>query len=48
MVGVGAHAGYAYTVNSHINRLRTKIEVDPARPALIVTVWGVGYRFGGS
>jgi DNA-binding response OmpR family regulator len=44
----GAHAGYAHTVNSHINRLRTKIEVDPARPALIETVWGVGYRFGGA
>jgi DNA-binding response OmpR family regulator len=41
----GAHAGYAHTVNSHINRLRTKIEADPANPALIETVWGVGYRF---
>jgi DNA-binding response OmpR family regulator len=41
----GAHAGYAHTVNSHINRLRTKIESDPANPRLIETVWGVGYRF---
>jgi DNA-binding response OmpR family regulator len=41
----GAHAGYAHTVNSHINRLRTKIESDPAHPRLIETVWGVGYRF---
>ncbi len=41
----GAHAGYAHTVNSHINRLRTKIEADPAHPTLIETVWGVGYRF---
>lgn len=41
----GAHAGYAHTVNSHINRLRAKIERDPARPKLIETVWGVGYRF---
>jgi DNA-binding response OmpR family regulator len=41
----GAHAGYAHTVNSHINRLRAKIERDPANPALIETVWGVGYRF---
>lgn len=38
--------GYEHTVNSHINRLRTKIEADPQRPRLISTVWGVGYRFG--
>ena len=38
---------YEHTVNSHINRLRSKIEVDPASPRLIQTVWGVGYRFGG-
>ena len=44
----GAHAGYAHTVNSHINRLRTKIEADPANPTLIETVWGVGYRFAQS
>lgn len=44
----GAHAGYAHTVNSHINRLRTKIEPDPAHPTLIETVWGVGYRFAAS
>lgn len=37
--------GYEHTVNSHINRLRTKIELDPREPARIVTVWGVGYRF---
>jgi DNA-binding response OmpR family regulator len=37
--------GYEHTVNSHINRLRTKIEVDPQEPRLIQTVWGVGYRF---
>ena len=41
----GAHAGYAHTVNSHINRLRAKIEPDPANPVMIETVWGVGYRF---
>lgn len=39
------HDGYEHTVNSHINRLRAKIEDDPAKPTLIRTVWGVGYRF---
>ncbi|MEM1175733.1 MAG: response regulator transcription factor [Pseudomonadota bacterium] len=39
------HEGYEHTVNSHINRLRAKIEKDPARPEMIVTVWGVGYKF---
>ncbi|MFZ5510077.1 MAG: winged helix-turn-helix domain-containing protein [Pseudomonadota bacterium] len=35
---------YEYTVTSHINRLRAKIEKDPANPTIIQTVWGVGYR----
>jgi two-component system OmpR family response regulator len=38
------YEGYAHTVNSHINRLRAKVEVDPARPRHILTVWGVGYK----
>lgn len=33
------------TVTVHVRRLREKIELDPARPARIVTVWGVGYRY---
>ena len=37
--------GYEHTVNSHINRLRAKVEDDPREPRRIVTVWGVGYRF---
>lgn len=37
--------GYEHTVNSHINRLRSKIEVDVANPKFILTTWGVGYRF---
>lgn len=39
------HEGYEHTVNSHINRLRAKIEKNPARPRYILTVWGVGYKF---
>ena len=37
--------GYEHTVNSHINRLRAKIESDPGHPRYLRTVWGVGYRF---
>ncbi|MCA9733057.1 MAG: response regulator transcription factor [Deferribacteres bacterium] len=37
--------GYDHTVNSHINRLRSKIEKNPAEPLFIQTVWGIGYRF---
>ena len=39
------HAGYQHTVNSHINRLRGKIEEDSVNPCYVLTVWGVGYKF---
>jgi len=40
-----SHNGYEHTVNSHINRLRKKIEKNPEQSQYIETVWGVGYRF---
>lgn len=39
------YSGYEHTVNSHINRLRSKIEKDINNPKYILTSWGVGYRF---
>ncbi|WJG11342.1 response regulator transcription factor [Aliiglaciecola sp. LCG003] len=39
------HSGYEHTVNSHINRLRAKIEDDATSPSIVQTVWGVGYKF---
>lgn len=39
--------GDQHTVTVHIGRLREKLERDPGRPELIVTVWGAGYRFDG-
>jgi DNA-binding response OmpR family regulator len=38
------HDAYEHTVNSHINRLRSKMEEDPAKPRYVLTVWGTGYR----
>jgi DNA-binding response OmpR family regulator len=45
MVWGYGHDGYEHTVNSHINRLRAKIENDSPHPDYILTVWGVGYKF---
>lgn len=39
------HEGSAHTVNSTVNRLRSKLETDPAKPFWLKTVWGVGYKF---
>jgi DNA-binding response OmpR family regulator len=39
-----SHDGYEHTVTTHINRLRNKLEVDPMRPQLLLTVRGVGYK----
>jgi two-component system, OmpR family, alkaline phosphatase synthesis response regulator PhoP len=39
------YGGYSHTVNSHINRIRNKIEDDSSEPRYIKTVWGLGYRF---
>ena len=39
------YSGYEHTVNSHINRLRSKIEKNLSEPKYILTSWGVGYRF---
>lgn len=40
-----SHSGYEHTVNTHINRLRGKLERNPAEPEYLLTVWGVGYKF---
>ncbi len=42
------HDGYEHTVNTHINRLRMKVEKDPADPQRILTVWGRGYKLAES
>jgi DNA-binding response OmpR family regulator len=40
-----SHSGYEHTVNTHINRLRKKLEGVAEQAQYIETVWGVGYRF---
>ena len=39
------YEGYDRTIDSHVQRLRAKIEADPGAPELVRTVWGVGYKF---
>lgn len=39
------YSGYDRTIDSHINRLRAKIEENPDEPKMVMTVWGVGYKF---
>lgn len=40
------HPGDTRLVNVHVQRLRSKIEHDPERPEIVVTVRGIGYRAG--
>lgn len=40
-----AYEGYYRTIDSHVQRLRTKLEDNPNHPQIIVTVWGIGYKF---
>jgi len=42
-----AYEGYERTIDSHIKNLRKKVEPDPERPQYVITVRGVGYKFGG-
>lgn len=41
-----AYLGDENAVNVHISRLRNKIEDEPRKPKYVVTVWGIGYKFG--
>ncbi len=43
MWGYG-YDGYEHNVSSYVNRLRQKVEPDPAHPCYILTVWGIGYK----
>ncbi len=42
-----SYEGYDRTIDSHVQRLRAKIEADPGDPQHVRTVWGVGYKFSG-
>jgi two-component system OmpR family response regulator len=41
-----AYEGYERTIDTHVKNLRNKIEPDPKSPRYIITVYGVGYKFG--
>ncbi len=40
-----SYEGYDRTIDSHINRLRAKIDNNPEDPSMVLTVWGIGYKF---
>jgi DNA-binding response OmpR family regulator len=42
-----AYEGYERTIDSHIKNLRRKVEADPDQPRYVLTVRGIGYKFGG-
>ncbi len=42
-----SYEGHEHTIECHINRLRAKIELNPEKPKILCTVWGVGYKFSG-
>jgi DNA-binding response OmpR family regulator len=44
----GGFDGFDRTIDSHIKNLRRKIETDPREPLYVLTVHGLGYKFGGS
>ncbi len=41
------YEGFDRTIDTHIKNLRQKLEEDPKKPKYVITVYGVGYRFGG-
>src|SRR5712664_574311 len=40
-----SYEGYDRTIDSHINRMRAKVEDNTENPQLVLTVWGIGYKF---
>lgn len=46
LLGLEQYAGYERSIDTHIHKLRKKIEENPSEPRFIQTVFGVGYRFG--